>query len=341
MYRKKIVILQSKYQKTKVRYNAYSDYFRRRFGTRVQKLSIDAGFSCPNRDGRVATGGCTFCTNEAFSPSYLRRVPTITAQLDEGIAFHRRRYRSAAVYLAYFQSYSNTYAPVEVLRERYDEALRHPGVVGLVVGTRPDCVDGPVLDLLADYAKEHYVAVEYGIESCHDRTLRLVNRGHDFACTEAAIRATARRGLPVGGHLILGLPGESREDLLAEAAILNRLPLTTVKFHQLQILKGTAMERQYRDEAFRRSLLQFSLEEYISLLCDLLERLRPDLVVERLAGEVPPRFQACPERSFRRADGHLLRNEEIPALVEAELERRDSRQGALYKPKSQTLETTI
>lgn len=296
----------------------------------MQKLSVDGGFSCPNRDGLVGTGGCTFCTNEAFNPSYCRRVATISEQLDEGIAFHRHRYRSAPIYLAYFQAYSNTYAPLEVLRRRYDEALRHEGVVGLVVGTRPDCVDDVVLDLLAAYAEKHYVAVEYGIESCYDRTLRAINRGHDFACTERAIRATAQRGLPVGGHLILGLPGERRDDLLAEIDIVNRLPLTTVKFHQLQILKGTAMERQYRDEAFRQSLLHFTLEEYIALVCDLLERLRPDLVVERLAGEVPPRYQACPERSFRRADGHLLRNEEIPAMVEAELEKRGTRQGSKW-----------
>lgn len=317
-----------------MRYNAYSNYFRSKFGTRVQKLSIDGGFSCPNRDGRCGTGGCTFCTNEAFNPSYCRRVATITEQIDEGIAFHRHRYRSAPVYLAYFQAYSNTYAPLEVLRERYDEALRHEGVVGLVVGTRPDCVDEAVLDLLADYARRCYVAVEYGIESCYDRTLRAINRGHDFACTQRAIHATVARGLSVGGHLILGLPGESRDDLLAEADIVNALPLTTVKFHQLQILRGTEMERQYQDETFRKTLLQFSPDEYIALVCDLLERLRPDLVVERLAGEVPPRYQACPERSFRRADGRLLRNEEIPALVEAELSRRDTSQGSRYNPSS-------
>lgn len=315
-----------------MRYNAYSAYFRAKFGTRVQKLSVDGGFSCPNRDGRCGRGGCTFCTNEAFNPSYCRRVATITEQLDEGIAFHRHRYRSAPAYLAYFQAYSNTYAPLEVLRERYDEALRHKGVVGLVIGTRPDCVDEQVLDLLEEYAKRCYVAVEYGIESCYDRTLKAINRGHDFACTEQAIRATAEHGLPVGGHLILGLPGESRNDILAEAELLNALPLTTVKFHQLQILRGTEMEKQYLDGKFRQTPLQFSLDEYIALVCDLLERLRPDLVVERLAGEVPPRYQACPERSFRRPDGRLLRNEEIPALVEAELTRRDTRQGSRYHP---------
>lgn len=312
-------------------YNTYSDYFRKRFGTRVQKLSVDAGFSCPNRDGHLGTGGCTFCTNEAFNPSYCRRVSTITEQLDEGIAFHRRRYRSAACYLAYFQAYSNTYATLDVLRQRYNEALRHPEVVGLVIGTRPDCVDDAVFELLKELARDAYVAVEFGIESCYNRTLCLVNRGHDFACTQRAIRAAARYGLPVGGHLILGLPGESRDDMVAEIDMLNDLPLTSVKFHQLQILKGTAMEQQYRDdEAFRCSLLHFSLDEYISLVCDLLERLRPDIIVERLAGEVPPRYQACPERSFRRPDGRLLRNEEIPALVNAELERRCSRQGSRY-----------
>jgi len=312
-------------------YNTYSDYFRKRFGTRVQKLSVDAGFSCPNRDGHLGTGGCTFCTNEAFNPSYCRRVSNITEQLDEGIAFHCRRYRSAACYLAYFQAYSNTYATLDVLRQRYNEALRHPEVVGLVIGTRPDCVDDAVFELLKELARDAYVAVEFGIESCYNRTLRLVNRGHDFACTQRAIRAAAGYGLPVGGHLILGLPGESRDDMIAEIDMLNDLPLTSVKFHQLQILKGTDMEQQYRDdEAFRCSLLHFSLDEYISLVCDLLERLRPDIIVERLAGEVPPRYQACPERCFRRPDGRLLRNEEIPALVNAELERRCSRQGSRY-----------
>ena len=319
-------------------YNTYANYFREHFGTRVQKLSVDAGFSCPNRDGSLGTGGCTFCTNEAFNPSYCRRVDSITAQLDEGIAFHRHRYRSAARYLAYFQAYSNTYAPLDVLRLRYTEALRHPEVMGIVVGTRPDCIDDGVLNLLADLAKDAYVAIEFGIESCYDRTLRLVNRGHDFACTQRAVQGAALRGLPVGGHLILGLPGESRDDLLDEVPLINELPLDTVKFHQLQILKGTTMERQYHDdESFRRSLLQFTLEEYIALICDILERLRPDLIVERLAGEVPPRYQAYPDRSFRRHDGRLLRNEEIPSLVNAELPPRHPPRNLLRKKRPKTL----
>lgn len=314
-----------------MRYRTYADYFREKFGSRIQKLSIDGGFTCPNRDGSVGIGGCTFCRNEAFNPSYCRRVDSITAQLDEGIAFHRHRYRNAPKYLAYFQAYSNTYASVEVLRERYMEALRHEGVVGLVIGTRPDCIDEAKLDLLEELGKEHFVVVEYGIESCYDRTLRTINRGHNFACTQRAVEMTAQRGLAVGGHLIVGLPGESRDDIVNEVALLNAMPLTSVKFHQLQILKETEMERQYSDPVFRESLLQLSMEEYIALVCDMIERLRPDMVVERVAGEVPPRYQSCPERSFRRNDGRLMRNEELPALVNAELQRRSSQQGSKYK----------
>lgn len=312
-----------------MRYYTQNDYLTGLFGGRVQKLSIDGGFSCPNRDGSTgSTSGCTFCRNDAFNPSYCRRVSSIAGQIEEGVAFHRKRYRRAGRYLAYFQAYSNTYAPVGVLRERYEEALGCEGVVGLVVGTRPDCIDEERLDLLCELSERCYVAVEYGLESCYDRTLKAINRGHDFACSRAAVECTAARGLPVGGHLIVGLPGESRDDILAEADILNAMPMTSIKLHQLQILRGTALERQYEtDEAFRQSLLPLSLGGYVSLVCDLLERLRPDLVIERLAGEVPPRYQAVPERSFRRADGRLLRNEEMPALVDAELARRGTRQG--------------
>ncbi|MBQ5903178.1 MAG: TIGR01212 family radical SAM protein, partial [Alistipes sp.] len=190
------------------RYNSYAGYFRRLFGRRMQKLSVDAGFSCPNRDGRIATGGCTFCNNGAFTPSYCSRGLSITRQIEEGIAFHRWRYREAQRYLVYFQSFSNTYAPLEVLRERYEEALAHPDVAGLIIGTRPDCVDEAVLDYLAELARDRYVAVEYGIESVYDASLRAVNRGHDFATAERAVRMTTERGLACGAHFILGLPGE-------------------------------------------------------------------------------------------------------------------------------------
>lgn len=320
------------------RYYAYAQYFQQLFGGRVQKLSVDAGFSCPHRGGREGIGGCTFCNNEAFNPSYCRQTPTITAQLDEGIRFHQWRYRKAVKYVAYFQAYSNTFAPIEVLRHRYEEALNHPMISGIIIGTRPDCVDDEVLDYLKELSHEHYVAVEYGIESCYDDTLVRVNRGHDFATTQQAIQATADRGLPCGGHLILGLPGEDRSRMLNEAHLINELPLSSLKLHQLQILKGSAMEGQYREALANHTadvlFPHFSLEEYITLVCDFLELLRPDIVMERFAGEVPPRFQAVPERSWRNADGSWVRNEVIPRMVEAELERRNSHQGSRFNQES-------
>ena len=295
-----------------------SEWFRQQFGCRVQKLSVDAGFSCPNRDGTLGTTGCSFCAGEAFSPSYCRTAGSITRQIDEGIRFHQWRYRKAAKYLAYFQAYSNTYAPLELLKERYSEALSHPQISGIVIGTRPDCIDDAKLDYLASLAKKCYVAVEYGIESCYDETLRRIHRGHDFACSERAIRATAERGLHVGGHLILGLPGESRQQMLAEADILSALPIDSLKLHQLQILRGTELERQWQQDPASLSP-PFSLDEYIDLVCDFLRRLRPTIAIERLAGEVPPRYQATPDRSWRRPDGSLLRNEDIPRLVAEKL----------------------
>lgn len=295
-----------------MRYKTYSQYCREVFGRRMQKLTIDAGFSCPNRDGTLGRGGCTFCNNEAFSPAYCHEAKSITQQIDEGIAFHSHRHRGECGYLAYMQSFSNTYAPLSLLRERYEEALAHPAVQGLVIGTRPDCVDEEKLDYLAHLAKSHYVMVEYGIESCYDRTLQLVRRGHDFACTERAIKATAARGIACGGHLILGLPGESREDILTEADILSELPLDSLKLHQLQILKGTVMEQAYREG---RTPKPFTLTEYVALVRDFLQRLRPDIVVERFVSEVPPRWQAAPERGWKHADGTPLKAEEVTKMI--------------------------
>ena len=257
-------------------YLTLAEYFRHRFGCRVQKLSVDAGFSCPNRDGTLGLTGCTFCAGEAFSPSYCRTAGSITRQIDEGIRFHQWRYRKAAKYLAYFQAYSNTYAPLETLKARYEEALDHPQVSGIVIGTRPDCIDDEKLDYLASLAKDCYVAVEYGIESCYDETLIRIRRGHDFACTERTIRVTAARGLHVGGHLILGLPGESRDQMLAEADILSALPLDSLKLHQLQILKGTELERQWKENPDSVPP-PFALDEYIDLVCEFLRRLRPTI----------------------------------------------------------------
>ena len=300
------------------RYKRYSDYFRSLFGRRVQKLSVDAGFTCPNRDGSLSTGGCTFCNNSAFTPSYCRPEKSIRQQIDEGIDFHRRRYREAAKYLVYFQAYSNTYAPVETLRSRYAEALSHPDVAGIVIGTRPDCVDEAKLDLLAGLARDRYVAVEYGIESVYDPTLRRVNRGHDFATAERAVRMTAERGLHTGAHFILGFPDETDRMILDSAEVINSLPLTTVKFHQLQIMRGTPLAAEY--DAHPERFRTWSIGEYIDLFIGLLRRLRPDLVVERFAGEAPPRFH--------HTEGWgLVRNETLWGMLDRRLEELDARQG--------------
>ena len=303
------------------RFNSYAGYFRRLFGDRVQKLSVDAGFTCPNRDGTVGRGGCTFCINGAFTPSYCTPSKSITQQIDEGIEFHRNRYRTARSYLVYFQSYSNTYAPLNRLRELYGEALRHPNVVGIVIGTRPDCVDEAKLDYLAELARDRYVAVEYGIESTFDATLRAVNRGHDFAAAERAVRMTAERGVAVGGHFILGLPGETDAMLLAQTARINALPLTTVKFHQLQVFRGTAMAAEYDADPGRFRF--WTLDEYLDLFVEILRRLRPDLVVERFASEAPPRYH------YGRNWG-LVRNEQLLSMLEKRLVQRDVRQGEIF-----------
>lgn len=304
------------------RYHAFVDWLRARYGGRLQKIVIDAGFTCPNRDGSLSTGGCTYCDNAAFHPAYSTPQKSIAQQIDEGIEFHRGRYRGTSRYLAYFQPYSNTYAPLEKLKRLYEEALSHPAVEGIVVGTRPDCVDDAKLDYLAELARKHIVLLEFGIESCYDKTLARINRGHTFAQAEAAVRAAAERGLTVGAHFILGLPGESRADMLAAADKINALPLTSVKFHQLQLIKGTRMAAEYA--AHPEAFVTFALDEYLDFFIDLLERLRPDLCIERFAGEVPPRF-------VERTPWGLIRNAELLRLLEARLEERDTRQGRYYQ----------
>lgn len=319
------------------RYNTFVGYFRRTYGERLQKVVLDAGFTCPNRDGSVGRGGCTYCDNAAFHPAYSSPGKPVHEQIDEGIEFHKVRYRKAVHYLAYFQSFSNTYAPLPKLRGLYLDALSHPAVAGIVIGTRPDCVDAEKLDWLAALregcvldgwkrtvgGKElaaPVVIVEYGIESCHDRTLRRINRGHDFFCARQAVGMTAERGIPAGAHFILGLPGESREMMLEETDMINDLPLTTVKFHQLQIVKGTAIEKEYA--LCPDDFVQFSLDGYIDFFSDILERLRPDLYIERFAGEVPPRF-------VNSTPWGLVRNAELLRLLDRRLEERDTWQGKL------------
>ena len=305
------------------RFNSYAGYFRRLFGGRVQKLSVDAGFTCPNRDGTVGRGGCTFCDNGAFTPSSCGGGTSVARQIAEGIDFHRNRYRTAQRYLVYFQSYSNTYAPPGRLRALYGEALAHPDVAGIVVGTRPDCMDGATLDLLCDIARDRYVAVEYGIESTSDRTLRAVNRGHDFDCARRAVERTAARGLPVGAHFILGFPGETDEQLVGQTERINALPLTTVKFHQLQVFRGTPMAAEYDADPARFRF--WEIGEYLDLIVEILRRLRPDLVVERFASEAPPRYH------YGRNWG-LVRNEQLWAMLEKRLEERNAYQGEIFIP---------
>lgn len=318
------------------RYNTFVGYYKRVYGERLQKLVIDAGFTCPNRDGTVGYGGCSFCDNAAFHPSYSTAGKSIAAQIDEGIEFHQVRYRNTRHYLAYFQSYSNTYAPLPRLKELYLEALSHPHIVGIVIGTRPDCIDEEKLDWLAelkagralpdwrrDGFKSPVVKVEYGIESCYDATLLRVGRGHDVAAAERAVRLSAERGLDPGAHFILGLPGESRSMLVDQCPFISSLPLHSVKFHQLQLVKGTRIEKEY--EAVPYDFLRLDLPDYLDLVTDILERLRPDLYIERVAGEVPPRF-------VNETQWGLIRNFQILHLLDDRLSARDIWQGRLFRP---------
>ncbi len=302
------------------RFNSYNNYFTKQFGSRVQKISIDAGFSCPNRDGKISTGGCTFCSNDAFNPSYCKPEKSIRQQIEEGIEFHKRRYRRANKYLAYFQPFSNTYKPLEELKKIYSQALAIPEIAGLVIGTRPDLIDEDILQYLAEIQKTHYVIVEYGIESVYDETLRRVNRGHDFATAQHAVELTASYGLPCGGHFIFGLPGETKDMMLDAADIISQMPLTTVKFHQLQIFKNTKMADEYLQN--QESFHLFELEEYIDFVIDFTERLNPNIVIERFAGEVPPRYLLS-------EPWMKLRYDEVLARIEKRMEERDTWQGRL------------
>jgi len=304
------------------RFNSYSEYFKKEFGARVQKLTLDAGFTCPNRDGRLGNGGCTYCNNDAFNPSYCSPTKSITQQLTEGASFHVKRYRRASNYLAYFQAYSNTYDNIEMLKARYQEALEFPGVIGLVIGTRPDCVGPEILSYLAELNKKYIVLVEYGVESINENTLIQINRGHTYVQSVEAIRRTAALGLRTGAHFILGLPGESREEMVAMASVISELPLHSIKLHQLQIVHGTKMALEYA--ATPDYFNFFTLEDYIELIVDFLEKLNPTFVVERFAGEVPPRFLAGPGWG-------LIRNDQIVARIEKRLQERDTWQGRRWQ----------
>ena len=300
------------------RFNSYKRFLQQQFGTRVQKLTIDAGFSCPNRDGTVGTGGCTYCLNDAFNPSYCTPTKSVEQQLAEGMEFHHNRYRRAGAYLAYFQAFSNTHAPLPQLKEIYRPALENPLVKGIVVGTRPDCIDAEKLDYFAELGKRMFVSVEYGVESCNDTTLHRINRGHDFATAERAIRMTAERGIHCAAHFIYGLPGETPDEWLAGISIINQLQINGIKFHQLQIINGTAMQQDFITHPADFHI--FTTENYIDFIVKITERLHPTFTIERFAGEVPPRYLYVNHWGLTRYDVNLHR-------IDKRMEELDTWQG--------------
>ena len=303
------------------RYNAFAPYFKELFGERVQKISVDAGFTCPNRDGTKGRGGCTYCNNNAFNPSYCHPEKPLEQQIREGIEFHQVRYRRANKYLVYFQPYSNTYAPLDRLKELYETALKQPGVIGLVIGTRPDCVDREKLKYLSELSKSYYITIEYGVESIYNKTLERINRQHTYEESVQAIELSREFNLHIGAHFIFGLPGESREMMMESVHEINKLPLNSIKFHQLQIVEGTTMAKDYAQKPEDYDL--FSFEEYIDFIIRFTEQLNPAFIIERFAGEVPPRFLAGPGWG-------LIRNDQINVAIEKELEQRNTWQGKKF-----------
>ncbi len=273
-----------------MQYNDFGTWLRKQFPDfRVQKISIDAGFTCPNRDGRISTGGCTYCDNRTFNPSYCDRNKSIREQLKEGKNFFNRKY-SNMKYLAYFQAFTNTYGSVDLLKKLYEEALQEEDIVGLVIGTRPDCISTPLLDYLEQLSRQTFLIVEYGIESANNETLRRINRGHTFECSKKAVEMTAERGILTGGHIILGLPGEDREESLRQAPIISCLPLNILKIHQMQIIKGTRLAEEYLQTPFPL----YTVEEYVRLIADYISLLRKDLVLERFVSQSPPELLIAP-----------------------------------------------
>lgn len=301
------------------RYNEFGSWLKGQLGFKVQKISLNAGFTCPNRDGTVGVGGCTYCNNQTFNPAYCQTEKTVTQQLEEGKQFFARKYPDMK-YLAYFQAYTNTYGDVSHVIRLYEEALRVKDVVGIVIGTRPDCMPDELLDYLEELNKRAFLIVEYGIESTDDNVLRRINRGHDYAATVDAVRRTASRGIITGGHVILGLPGDNRESIIREAKLLSELPLTTLKLHQLQLIKGTRMAEEYVERPSDFHL--YMADEYIDLVIDFVENLRPDIVLERFVSQSPASLLAIP--------GWGLKNYEFVEKVRKRMEERDARQGKRY-----------
>ena len=302
------------------RFYAYSHYCKTHYGGRIQKLPVDAGFSCPNRVSRTQ-GGCTYCANSAFTPSYLAENDDIATQLENGKKFFQRRYPENNGYFAYFQAYTNTNAPLDILRQKYESALQVSDIKGLIISTRPDCLPEDVLDYLSDLNARTHLTIELGVESFHNETLTHIRRGHTVECTFEAFEKLHSLNIPTGAHLIFGLPGEKPERWLSDVQLLNLLRPQFVKFHQLQIFKNTAMETEYHNHPERFHPL--SADDYVLFLCNYVERMSPDIVIERFSAEVPPRYLAV-------SPWKLLRHDALVRKVEEELTRRDTWQGIYH-----------
>jgi len=301
------------------RYNDFSEYLKKRFKYKVQKISINAGFTCPNRDGSKGRGGCTYCNNTSFTPTYENRSNSISNQLQEGIKFFSNKYPEMK-YLAYFQSYTNTYDSIDSLIEKYEQALAYDNVVGLIVGTRPDCMPDDLIDYFEELNKKKFVMIEYGVESTLNKTLEIVNRQHTYEESKEAIIKTARKNIPVGAHLILGLPGETEQDLLSHAKSISKLPLTSIKLHQLQIVKGTKMAKQY--EVSPQSFHLYDMEGYIDLCVNFLERLNPELYIDRFTSQTPAELLIAPQWG--------VKNYIVKEKIIKRLKLRNTWQGKLY-----------
>ncbi|WP_298648050.1 TIGR01212 family radical SAM protein [uncultured Proteiniphilum sp.] len=306
-------------------YRDFAEFFSAKFPCKVQKISVNAGFTCPNRDGSKGRGGCTYCNNQSFSPGYGRPTKSISEQLADGITFFSHKYPEMK-YLAYFQSYTNTYDSLDSLILKYEEALSYPGVVGLIVGTRPDCMPAELLDYFEVLSKKTFVMVEYGVESTLNKTLERVNRQHTYEESAGMIRETAGRNIMTGAHMILGLPGESTEDILSHADTLSRLPLTTLKLHQLQIIKGTAMAKEFR--LLPESFHLFGLDEYIDLCVDFAERLNPAIYIERFTSQSPKKLLIAPAWDQK---NYVVTEKIIKRFLE-----RETWQGRLYSPQQKS-----
>ena len=300
-------------------YRDFGNFLKEIFPYKVQKISINAGFTCPNRDGKKGFGGCTYCNNQTFSPEYCHTEKSVKEQLEEGIRFFSRKYPEMK-YLAYFQAYTNTYDEIDRLIAKYEEALSFPDVVGLIIGTRPDCMANELLDYFSTLSQNKFVMIEYGLESTSDRTLIRINRGHTHAESEDAILRTTDRGIYTGVHLILGLPGESKEEILHHADVLSALPITTLKLHQLQLIRHTRMAKEFEETPEEFHL--YTADEYIDLVIDFMERLNPRIVVERFVSQSPKELLIAPDWG--------LKNFEFTAKVNKRIAERNTYQGRLF-----------